>query len=337
MSGNSASFRRRKLVLVFVVDPLDGLNPAHDSSVAMMEAAQERGHRILAATMSGLEIRGGRTVARCTPLTVRPAVLREGRWHAPPRWYTAAPCVQVTLEDADAVLVRTDPPVDAKYLAGTLLLDYVGSSRCLVINSPAGLRNANEKLFALRWPDLCPDTVVTADVPAVIRVTEDWGKAVLKPTDGMAGRGIMMLRPEDPNLTSIIEAATDRGRRHVVVQRFLDKADEGDRRVIVLNGEPIGAIRRIASGRDFRCNMAAGATVTADVVTSRDKDICNRLAPALAEQGLAFVGIDIIGDHLTEINVTSPTGLREIDAFSGTRLCHDVFSFIERQCAHLCK
>ncbi|TCK26260.1 glutathione synthase [Pseudonocardia endophytica] len=319
----------RSLDLLFVIDPLGGLDAAHDTSVALMESAQARGHRVLTTTMTDLEVEDGRARALCTPIDVEPAELHDGHWTARPDWFAAGTPERIVLDDTDAVFVRTDPPFDGRYLRGTYLLDFVDTSRCLVVNNPAGLRHANEKLFALRWPDLGPDTLVTADKAAIVRATERWGTAVIKPTDGMAGRGIMLLRADDPNLASIIEASTGRGRDHVVVQRFLDRSGEGDRRVIVLDGEPIGAVRRVASGREFRCNMAAGATVAVDTVTPRDKEICSRLAPALAENGLAFVGIDVIGDHLTEINVTSPTGVREIDAFAGTRLGDAVIAWVE--------
>lgn len=320
---------RRALDLLFIVDPVDGLNAGHDTSVAMMESAQARGHRVLAATMADLGVRGGRAVAACTPLSLRPAVLDDGHWRAGPDWFTAGPRERWTLDNFDAVFVRTDPPVDDTYLRGTYVLDLVDQSRTLLVNSPAGLRNCNEKLFALKWPDLCPETVVTADMDEIMDLARVWGRAVLKPTDGMAGRGIMLLRDGDPNVRSIAEAATSRGRDQVVVQRYIERVDEGDRRVIVIDGEPVGVVRRVASGGEFRCNMAAGASVVADAVSPRDKEICDRLAPGLAEQGLVFVGIDVIGDQLTEINVTSPTGVREIDAFTGTRLSDTLMAWVE--------
>lgn len=324
---------RRALDLLFVVDPVEGLNAGHDTSVAMMESAQARGHRVLVTTMAQLEVRGGRAVAPCVPLSLRPATLQDGHWRSRPDWYTAAATERWTLDNLDAIFVRTDPPVDDAYLRATYVLDLVDQSHTLLVNAPAGLRNCNEKLFALRWPDLCPETVVTADMAEILALAEVWGRAVIKPTDGMAGRGIMLLRAGDPNLRSIAEAATTRGRDQVVVQRYLERVDEGDRRVIVLDGEPIGVVRRVASGAEFRCNMAAGASVVADSVSPRDKEICERLAPTLAEQGLVFVGIDVIGDQLTEINVTSPTGVREIDAFSGTRLSDTVIAWVESRSA----
>lgn len=318
------------LDLLFVIDPLASLNAPHDTSVALMESAQARGHRVLVTTMAELGVRDARATARCTPVRVHPATLRDGRWHSRPDWYTTGTPERRVLDDVDAVFVRTDPPVDDDYLRGTFVLDLVDPSRTVVVNGPAGLRDANEKLFALRFPELCPDTVVTADIAEIADVTQAWGKAVVKPTDGMAGRGIMLLCPGDPNLRSILESATGRGRHQVVVQRFVPEAAEGDRRVIVLDGVPIGVVRRVAGAGEFRCNMAAGASVVADTVTPRDKEICARIADELAAHGLHFVGIDVIGRYLTEINVTSPTGVREIDAFAGTRLSDGVIAWVER-------
>ena len=323
---------RPPLDLIFVIDPIGSLRPGHDTSVALMESAQARGHRIMVTTMSALGVRDGRATALCTPVRLRPASLRGLRSHAPEDWYDALPVEPWVLDDADAVFVRTDPPVDAAYLRATFILDLVDQRHTIMINAPAGLRHANEKLFGLRFPELGPATLVSADVPAIIEVTREWGAAVVKPTDGMAGRGIMLLRPEDPNLRSIVEAATTRGRDQVVVQRFLPESADGDRRVIVLDGVPLGVVRRIAEGGEFRCNMATGARVVADAVTARDKEICARIADQLAAHGLVFVGIDVIGEHLTEINVTSPTGVREIDAFAaGTRLSDTVIAWVEQR------
>jgi glutathione synthase len=326
----SAVTNRRPLNLVFVTDPIASLNAAHDTTVALMESAQARGHRILVTTMSALEVRDARATARCTPVQVRPAVLQDGHWRARRDWFTARTPERWILDHADAVFVRTDPPVDAAYMRGTFLLDLVDPRRTLMINAPAGLRHANEKLFCLQFPELCPPTIVSSSITEIIETVHAWGNAVVKPTDGMAGRGIMLLRAGDPNMRSILEVATTRGRDQVVIQRFLPQSAEGDRRVIVLDGAPIGVVRRVATSGDFRCNMAAGASVVADVVTPRDKDICARIAPRLDAHGLVFVGIDVIGDYLTEINVTSPTGVREIDAFSGSRLSEEVIAWVER-------
>ena len=325
--GNTTDF-------VFVIDEISSLQPGHDSSVALMEAAQLRGHRVLATTAGELSFTDGQPWATCLDVTLRPAVLHDGHWVVDPQWFTITNRMPYRLNDAAAVFMRTDPPVDAQYLRATYLLDLVDSSRTVLVNSPSGVRTANEKLFALRLPDLGPATIVTADRQQIRDTVDEWGRAVLKPTDGMAGRGILILDAADPNLASILDTATDRGRVHVVVQRWVSESSDGDRRVIVLDGRPVGAIKRVARAGEFRCNMAAGASVVGDAVTSRDEEICAALAPLLREHGLPFVGIDVIGGYLTEVNVTSPTGLREIDALTGTNLGHDIVDWVAEQ-AHL--
>jgi len=323
---------RSGLDVVFVIDPIHTLLPGHDTSVALMEAAQLRGHRVLVTTAQELGFREGVAVARCAPVALRPAVLHDQRWVTDVEWYTLGEAVEYPLSDAAAIFMRTDPPVDAAYLRATYLLDLVDRARTLVVNSPAGLRDANEKLFGLRQADLMPPTLVTSDRAQIADVVRLWGRAVLKPTDAMAGRGILMLCPDDPNLASILDTATERGAVQVVVQQWVATADSGDRRLIVLDGEPLGVIRRVAEGDDFRCNMAAGAGVRADVITVADRRLCEKLAPHLRALGLYLVGLDIIGGWLTEVNVTSPTGVREIDALSGSHLAHDVIAWAERSC-----
>jgi glutathione synthase len=316
---------------VFVVDEIATLMPAHDSSVALMEAAQLFGHRVLTTTAAGLGFTGGHATALVRAVRLRPAVLHDGHWLADPEWFSLGPAERYRLNDAAAIFMRTDPPVDTQYLRATYLLDLVDATRTLMINSPAGVRNANEKLISLREPALGPPTMVSADRQLIRETVAEWGKAVLKPTDGMAGRGILVLHPADPNLASILDTATERGQCQVVVQQWLPASAEGDRRVIVLDGTPIGVVRRVARAGEFRCNMAAGAAVLADAVTDTDRAICARLAPLLHQLGLPFVGLDVIGDRLTEVNVTSPTGLREIDALSGTHLAADILTWVQQQ------
>jgi glutathione synthase len=320
----------RPLRIVVVADPLAALNPGHDSTVALMEAAQDRGHELLVTTAPELRIRGTRTHAPCRPVSVVPARLAGGRWYVDDDWFRAGPAQDVRFDDVDVVTMRTDPPFDADYLNATYVLDQVDDRRVVMVNKPAGLRAANEKLFTLRFPDLIPDTLVTADRAEILATVRAWGRAVLKPTDGMAGRGILVLRPDDDNVPSILELATGRGRRQVVVQRYLEEVADGDRRIIVLDGEPIGVVRRVAVPGEFRCNMAAGAQPYADRVTPADKALCAALAPELEREGILVAGIDVIGDRLTEVNVTSPTGLREIDALSGTQLPCQIVEHLER-------
>jgi glutathione synthase len=322
---------------VFVIDEIAGLQPGHDTSVALMEAAQLRGHRVLVTTAPELAFSAGHVVAPCRTVRLRPAVLHEGGWLADPEWFSLDKVEPYILGNAAVVFMRTDPPVDATYLRATYLLDLVDPARTLMVNSPAGVRNANEKLFALRLPELGPPTLVTSDRRAIHEIVAEWGRAVLKPTDGMAGREVLVLEPTDPNLTSILDTATERGRAQVVIQQWLPECSEGDRRVIVLDGRPIGAVRRVARAGEFRCNMAAGAAVVADSVTDRDREICIQLAPLLNQHGLPLVGIDVIGDRLTEVNVTSPTGIREIDALSGTQLGDQVMAWVESRCRTLAR
>jgi len=317
------------LDMLFVVDELATLLPSHDTSVALMEAAQLRGHRVLVTSASGLGYQDGVVTARCQDVTLRPAVLHGRRWITDREWFQLGEAYDYPLDEAQVVFMRTDPPVDAEYLRATYLLDLVDPDRTIVINSPKGLREANEHLFALRVPELSPPTLVSADARQIRDTVGDWGRAVLKPTDGMAGRGVLILAAGDPNLASIVDTATDRGRVQVLVQQWVPACAHGDRRVIVLDGTPIGAVRRIAGEDEFRCNMATGAAAVTDSVTDLDRDICAELAPHLRAHGLVFVGIDVIGDRLTEVNVTSPTGLREIDALSGTQLAEDVVAWVE--------
>jgi len=317
------------LDLVFVIDEMSTLDPGHDTSVALMEAAQLRGHRVLITSASALAYQQDAVTARCRDITLRPAVVHDGRWVADTEWFTLGEPHDYRLGDARAVFMRTDPPVDSQYLRATYLLELIDPRRTLVVNSPEGLRGANEHLYALRFPELGPPTLVTGDRGRIIGVVRSWGRAVLKPTEGMAGRGVLLLDADDPNLPSIVDSATELGTAQVVVQRWLPESADGDRRVIVLDGVPIGAVRRIARDGEFRCNMAAGAAAVADTVTDLDRDICAELAPHLRSKGLTFVGIDVIGDKLTEVNVTSPTGLREIDALSGSQLARDVIAWVE--------
>ena len=310
--------------VVVVADPLDRLRPEHDSTVALMEEAQRRGYRLLVTTAERLGVRAGRTTARATPVEVVPAELTSGRWVAPSDWWRpTGPRETVSLNDSTAVFMRTDPPFDAGYLRATYLLDRAGT---LVLNAPHGLREANEKLFALRFPSLVPDTAVSADPGELAELIHEWGEAVLKPTDAMAGRGVLLLRPGDPNLHSLLQTATEHGRRHVIVQRRL--AGE-DRRLVVVAGQPVGAIRRVAAPDDFRGNLAAGAHAEPDSITAADHDLCRALAPELHRLGILLAGVDLVAGRLIEVNVTSPTGLREVEALTSAQPTAAVIDLID--------
>ncbi|WP_082573968.1 MULTISPECIES: glutathione synthase [unclassified Nocardioides] len=317
------------LDVLVVADPVPDLNPAHDTTVAIIEAAQLQGHRVWVTTASDLSVDAGRPLARCQALQVRACRLDQGRWVAPTDWFQLGEVEHCSLDDFQVVMMRTDPPVDQVYLRATYVLDLADPARTLVMNEPAGLRNVNEKFFSLQTPHLGPPTLITASISTVLERVETWGRAVLKPTDAMAGRGIMILAHGDPNLVSLLEQATGRGRDLVVVQQWIEGVVDGDRRIIVLDGRPLGSVRRVACGTDFRCNMATGAVTVADEVTDDDRRICAELAPLLRRNGIVFAGIDVIGGLLTEVNVTSPTGVREIDALSGTNLSAEIVEWME--------
>jgi glutathione synthase len=226
--------------------------------------------------------------------------------------------------------MRTDPPVDIPYLYATYVLDYVNPDRTRVINAPAGLRAANEKMYALQFTGAIPETIVTADKQVIREFVERQGAAVMKPLGGKAGEGILFAEPGDRNLNSLIEISTQQFRVPIMVQEYLPAAKDGDKRVILLNGEPIGAVNRIPTGKEFRGNMAVGGRVAAVEITERDRQICAQLAPTLRRDGLIFVGIDIIGGYLTEVNVTSPTGIREIDRLNDVRLGQQVMDWLSQ-------
>ncbi|MGA1476348.1 MAG: glutathione synthase [Prochlorothrix sp.] len=315
--------------IAFIIDPIQGLDPGHDSSVALMEAAQLRGHEVWITTMNQLRIVAGSAWTRLQPVQITPVTLKDDRWRIPSPWYHAGEAQDLSLETMDAVFMRKDPPVTIPYLYATYVLDAVDPNRTLVLNSPQGLRAANEKLYALQFTDFIPPTIVSSQKVSITEFVQQRGRAVLKPLGGKAGEGILFLEPEDRNLNSLIEISTQQGQMPVMVQGYLPEAKDGDKRIIVLHGEPIGAVNRVPTGKDFRGNMAVGGRVEASPVTERDREICAGVAPALRRDGLYFVGLDVIGGRLTEVNVTSPTGIREIDRLDGVRLGDQVMAWLE--------
>lgn len=312
----------------FIIDPLDRLIPGHDSSVALMEAAQTLGHEVWVTQANQLSVIGGKTWGMLSQVTLTPVKLVDGGWVAAEVWYQVeAPTLQ-PLEAMDAVFMRTDPPVNVPYLYATYLLDYIDPAKTLVVNSPKGLRDANEKMYALQFEGAIPETIVSQSKQVIRQFVEKKGAAVLKPLGGKAGEGILFLENGDRNLNSLVEISTQQGTVPVMVQTYLPEAKDGDKRIILLNGKPIGAINRIPTGNEFRGNMAVGGRVAKTEISDRELQICSQLAPVLQRDGLYFVGIDIIGGYLTEVNVTSPTGIREIDLFNGVSLGKEVIEWV---------
>lgn len=314
----------------FIIDPIERLDPGHDSSVALMEAAQALGHEVWITQANLLSVVDGKAWAVLEPVQLTPVQLVNKLWVAESVWFAVGDRTLSPLESMDAVFMRTDPPVTVPYLYATYILDYIDAAETLVINSPKGLRAANEKMYALQFTEAIPETIVSADKGVIREFLEAKGTAVLKPLGGKAGEGILFLDASDRNFNSLIELSTLQGRVPVMVQTYLPAAKDGDKRIILLNGEPIGALNRIPTGKEFRGNMAVGGRVAETEITEREREICTQLAPTLQRDGLIFVGIDVIGGYLTEVNVTSPTGIREADRLNGTRLGHQVIEWVEK-------
>jgi len=311
--------------IVVVMDGPETVDPETDTSFGLMLAAHERDHRLWHCTASNVELVDGRPRARARRAHVdehATEALRLGDTN------------DVDLTAADVVLIRTDPPFDVAYLKLTLLLDHL-AGRTLVVNAPRGLRNANEKLYAHRFADLVPPTIVTSNAERIVAFARSHGAAVAKPIEGHGGRGVMALRADDSNLPSIIDTLTSRGRTQVLVQRFLDVATTGDKRILLLDGKPLGAIQRFPTVDDFRANICIGGRVAACDLDDDDRRIVERLRPALRDDGLHFVGIDVIDGHLSEVNVTSPTGIRQLGALTDSRPDIEVIRWLERTAASL--
>jgi glutathione synthase len=315
----------------FVIDPIAHLDPTHDTSVAFMEAAQMLGHEVWITQIDRLSVVNGQAWAFLDRVTLQPVSLGENRWIASPDWFTLSEPSFQPLETMDAVFLRKDPPVDTAYLYATYILDYIDPAKTQVVNSMQGIRAANEKMYALQFTDAIPETIVTQDKSIIRQFVEQKGAAVMKPLGGKAGEGILFLQAGDRNFNSLVEISTLQGKLPVMVQTYLPAAKDGDKRIILLNGEPIGAVNRVPTGNEFRGNMAVGGRSAKTEITDRERQICAQLAPTLIRDGLFFVGIDVIGGYLTEVNVTSPTGVREVDRLDGVRLGEQVVEAIAAQ------
>ena len=315
----------------FIIDSIARLDPGHDTRVALMEAAQVLGHEVWITQANSLGVSDGKASALLQPVQLTPVTLVDGLWVAVNSWFEVGQPERRLLEEMDAVFMRTDPPVTVPYLYATYLLDYVDPAKTLVINAPQGIRAANEKMYALQFTQAIPETIVSQDKQVIRDFLERKGAAIIKPLGGKAGEGILFLDPSDRNFNSLVEISTFQAQVPVMVQTYLPEAKLGDKRIILLNGEPIGAVNRIPTGKEFRGNMAVGGRVAQTDISDRERDICTQLAPTLRRDGLLFVGIDIIGGYLTEVNVTSPTGIREIDRLDNLRLGQQVVEWIVKQ------
>jgi glutathione synthase len=310
------------LSLGFLMDPLEQVLVHHDTTFALMLAAQARGHRLLAFGQEGLFHQGGEVHARAREVRV---TAEQGQ-----HFQVVAEHPQLPLGVLDVVWLRKDPPVDVAFLHATQLVEAAGGRSPLFVNSPGGLRDANEKLWALHFPELTPLTLVSRDLAqlkAFVQATEEG--AIVKPVDGHGGEGVVLLRGDDRNTPSVLELLTARGRDWVVAQEYVPAARQGDKRILLLDGEPLGAILRVPLETDHRANMAVGGQAVRYALTGRDREICRKLAPALRQAGLLFVGLDVIGDFLIEVNVTSPTGLAELARLDGGDPAGKIIAHVE--------
>ena len=311
-----------ELKIGVVMDPVDKIDIDKDTTFVLMLEAQQRGHEIYFMELADLFVRGGTPQARYRRLELARATphYRLGRFKSG------------ALNDFDSVWMRKDPPFDMKFFFATHLLSLIDQSKSFVMNDPKGLREANEKLYALRFAEQIPQSLVASDMERLkMFMAELGGEMIIKPLDGSGGSGVFYLRDQDRNTNAILEAATDNGRRLVMAQRYLPEIRQGDKRIIVLNGEPLGAVLRVPLESETRGNIHVGGRCVKTAVTERDQEICMALAPMLRSDGLYFVGLDVIGNYLTEVNVTSPTGIQEVNALNGVRLESQVVDFVEQE------
>jgi len=304
------------------MDPMESIGIDGDSTFAMMLEAQARGHALWHYHVKHLSMNAGRVLAHGHPVQVR----REHGNH-----FTFGEPVELDLaKDVDVVLMRQDPPFDMAYITATHILEHI-HPRTLVVNDPASVRNAPEKLFVLKFQDLMPETLVTSDIREIRKFREKHGDIILKPLFGNGGAGVFHLRPDDSNLNSLLEMFTERSREPLMVQKYLPSVREGDKRIILVDGVAMGGINRVPAAGEARSNMHVGGRPEKTVLTDREREICVRIGPELKARGMIFVGIDVIGGHLTEINVTSPTGLQELARFDGVHLEKAIWDAIEEK------
>ncbi len=309
--------------LGIIMDPIAGINIKKDSSFAMLLAAQAMGWELHYMEMHDLYAADGAVHARMWRLEVR---------DHPEHWYTLISNATQKLSMLDVILMRKDPPVTMDYIYITQLLELARHEGVLVVNNPAALRNYNEKLFINHFPDLTAPTLISRESGQLFAFIETHRDVILKPLDGMGGASIFRVNPADPNLPIIIESLTDLGRRLIVAQRYIPEIKDGDKRILLIDGTPVPyALARIPRPGEIRGNLAAGGTGKGVELSARDREICNRLAPVFREQGLLFVGIDVIGNYLTEINITSPTCIRELDAIYNLNIARDLMLAIEQK------
>ena len=306
--------------LLYIMDPVESMIPEQDTTFALIGAGQRRGHENFHAELSQIYVTRGEVRARARRVRVNSS--------APFSVLEDAP-VDFGLDAFDAVLIRKDPPFDAQYLYVTLMLEHA-RGKTLLVNDPRGLRDANEKIYALQFPSFVPKTMVTANREQLLGFAADvGGKAVIKPLDGAGGFGVLALSTADQNARAIVDILTQEGRRLAMIQEYLPAVREGDKRILLLDGEPLGAILRVPRADDMRSNIHVGGSVVPTELTPNEQTMVRAMAPRLKADGLIFVGLDVIGERLTEVNVTSPTGIQQLARFTKSNPEDKVIAWIE--------
>ncbi len=309
--------------LLMLMDPIESIHPAKDTSLALLLEAQRRGYRLHVAVPGDLALRDGRPWVRASEVRVH-----DDNEH----WFDRLGVEWRSLDEMPLIFERKDPPVDSNFVHDTRILELARQAGSRVVNNPQALRDCNEKLFALQFPECCAPSRVARDPDAIRQFVDEIGEVVLKPLDGMGGQGIFRSHAGDPNLNSIIETIIGRNGHFVLAQKYLPEIAQGDKRILMIDGEPVPyALARMPQGTDFRGNLAAGGRGIGQPLSERDREIAAIVGPELKRRGLLLVGLDVIGDWLTEINVTSPTCMRELDAQFGLNIAGMLFDVIENK------
>ncbi len=307
------------LTVAIQMDPIEDVDINGDSTFVLALEAQARGHKLYHYGPGDLSYLDGEVIARARPLSVR----RELGNH-----HSLGAEERINLADTDVVLMRQDPPFDMSYITATHLLEKI-HPQTLVVNDPASVRNAPEKIFVTQFDGVLPPTLISTDLKEIKSFREEYKDIIIKPLYGNGGAGVFHLKPEDENLTVVHELFTQFYREPMIVQKYLPEVRQGDKRIILIDGKPVGAINRVPQVGESRSNMHVGGQALKSDLTPREQEICEIIGPSLKEQGLIFVGIDVIGDYMTEINVTSPTGLQEINRYDSVKLEADIWDCIE--------
>ncbi|AWI59777.1 glutathione synthase [Sinorhizobium fredii] len=303
------------------MDHVSGITIAGDSTFAMSLEAQARGYRLFHYTPDRLSLRDGKVYATAQQMTLRDVKGDHFTLDEPER---------IDLSTMDVILLRQDPPFDMAYITSTHLLERL-HPKTLVVNDPAWVRNSPEKIFVTEFPDLMPRTLITRDAGEIARFRQEMGDIILKPLYGNGGAGVFHSARDDRNLSSLLEMFGQMFREPFIAQEYLPAVRKGDKRILLVDGEPVGAINRVPAEHDARSNMHVGGRAEATELTAREQEICTRIGPSLKERGFLFVGIDVIGDYMTEINVTSPTGIREVKKFGGADVASLLWDAIEKK------